>query len=83
LVLGGSFFLLRISGPDQASGGFSVVGFLEQIGLVGSLNRLNQSTMAIISLLATFGIAYRLSASYETDGPSAGGLALSAFILLA
>ncbi len=57
LVLVGSFFLLLISWPDQASGGFSVVGFLEQIGLLGILNRLNQSTMAIISLIATFGIA--------------------------
>lgn len=83
LVLVGSFFLLLISWPDQASGGFSVVGFLEQIGLLGILNRLNQSTMAIISLIATFGIAYRLSESYETDGPSAGVIALSSFILLA
>lgn len=83
LVLVGSFFLLLISWPDQASGGFSVVGFLNDIGILGILTRMNQSTMAIISLIATFGIAYRLSESYGTDGPSAGVIALSSFILLA
>ncbi|MER0123922.1 PTS sugar transporter subunit IIC [Streptococcus sp. ZJ100] len=83
LVLVGSFFLLLISWPDQALGGFSVVGFLENIGILGILTRMNQSTMAIISLIATFGIAYRLSESYGTDGPSAGVIALSSFVLLA
>lgn len=83
LVLVGSFFLLLISWPDQASGGFSVVGFLKQVGLLDILTRMNQSTVAIISLVAVFGIAYRLAESYETDGPSAGVIALSSFLLIA
>lgn len=84
LVLVGSFFLLLISWPDQASfNGFSVVGFLKQIGIFDILTRMNQSTVAIISLVAVFGIAYRLSESYGTDGPSAGVIALSSFLLLA
>ncbi|MTV73595.1 PTS cellobiose transporter subunit IIC, partial [Streptococcus pneumoniae] len=41
------------------------------------------STVAIISLVACFGIAYRLSEGYGTDGPSAGIIALSSFVLMA
>lgn len=78
LVLVGSVFLLLISWPNKA-----FTGFLADIGLLGILTTMNQSTMAIISLVACFGIAYRLSTSYGTDGPSAGVLALSSFILLA
>ncbi|RCW16518.1 PTS cellobiose transporter subunit IIC [Streptococcus gallolyticus] len=82
LVLVGSFFLLLISWPDEAFN-YSVQGLLQDIGIYDILTTMNQSTMAIISLVAVFGIAYRLSESYETDGPSAGVLALSSFILMA
>ncbi|WP_303972022.1 PTS sugar transporter subunit IIC [Streptococcus merionis] len=82
LVLVGSFFLLLISWPDEALN-FSVTGLLEKLGLLGILTTMNQSTMAIISLIAVFGIAYRLAESYETDAPSAGVIALSSFILMA
>lgn len=78
LVLVGSIFLLLISWPSE---GF--IKFLNNIGIFGILVRLNQSTVAILSLVACFGIAYRLSESYNTDGPSAGVLALSSFILMA
>lgn len=82
LVLIGSIFLLLISWPDESLP-FSVQGFLQNIGVYDILSTMNQSTMAIISLVACFGIAYRLSESYGTDGPSAGVLALSSFILMA
>lgn len=81
LVLVGSFFLLLISWPDEAFG-FSVQDFLKGIGIYDVLSIMNQSTMAIISLVAVFGIAYRLAESYGVDAPSAGVLSLSSFILM-
>lgn len=78
LVLVGSVFLLLINWPQE---GFKI--FLTNVGLMDILTTMNQSTMAIISLAACFGIAYRLSESYGTDAPSAGILALSSFILMA
>lgn len=82
LVLVGSFFLLLISWPKEAFN-YDVQGLLQNLGLYDILTTMNQSTMAIISLVAVFGIAYRLSESYGTDGPSAGVIALSSFILMA
>lgn len=78
LILIGSIFLLLVSWPQEA-----FTNFLNDIGILDVLKLMNQSTMAIISLVACFGIAYRLSASYGTDGPSAGVLALSSFVLMA
>lgn len=78
LVLVGSMFLLLIEWPNEA-----FRAFLTDIGLRGILTTMNQSTMAIISLVACFGIAYRLSESYGTDGQSAGVIALASFVLMA
>ncbi|WP_061750823.1 PTS sugar transporter subunit IIC, partial [Streptococcus pneumoniae] len=57
--------------------------WLNSVGLLSILTTMNQSTVAIISLVACFGIAYRLSEGYGTDGPSAGIIALSSFVLMA
>lgn len=78
LILIGSIFLLLVSWPQEA-----FTNFLSAVGILDVLNLMNQSTMAIISLVACFGIAYRLSVGYGTDGPSAGVLALSSFVLMA
>lgn len=78
LILVGSIFLILISWPSE-----SFISWLAKIGVLDVLTSMNQSTVAIVSLVACFGIAYRLAEGYEVDGPSAGVLALSSFILMA
>ena len=78
LILVGSLFLILISWPQEA-----FTNWLNSVGLLSILTTMNQSTVAIISLVACFGIAYRLSEGYGTDGPSAGIIALSSFVLMA
>ncbi|VNF33073.1 IS1380-Spn1 transposase [Streptococcus pneumoniae] len=78
LILVGSLFLILISWPQE-----DFTNWLNSVGLLSILTTMNQSTVAIISLVACFGIAYRLSEGYGTDGPSAGIIALSSFVLMA
>ncbi|MDS2903739.1 PTS transporter subunit EIIC, partial [Streptococcus pneumoniae] len=77
-MLVGSLFLILISWPQE-----DFTNWLNSVGLLSILTTMNQSTVAIISLVACFGIAYRLSEGYGTDGPSAGIIALSSFVLMA
>ena len=63
LILVGSLFLILISWPQEA-----FTNWLNSVGLLSILTTMNQSTVAIISLVACFGIAYRLSEGYGTDG---------------
>ncbi|WP_042265110.1 PTS sugar transporter subunit IIC, partial [Clostridium butyricum] len=46
------------------------------------LNTMVNNTFGLIALVTSFGIAYRLADSYNTDGLSAGVLALSSFLLV-
>lgn len=77
LVLIGSIFVLIVSFPIE-----SWNNWLHNTGeLDVLLNRMVNSTFGLIALVTSFGIAYRLAESYDTDGPSAGVLALAAFLL--
>ena len=53
LILVGSLFLILISWPQEA-----FTNWLNSVGLLSILTTMNQSTVAIISLVACFGIAY-------------------------
>ncbi|AEF31915.1 PTS sugar transporter subunit IIC [Gardnerella vaginalis] len=78
LVLIGSIFTLI--------GSFPIEAWTKWLHTHGELDAL-LSTMAnnsfgLIGLATAFGISYRLAESYKTDGPSAGVLAIGAFLLV-
>lgn len=78
LVLIGSFFVLIVSFPIEAWTNWLKTHW----GLDVLLNNMVNNSFGLIALITVFGIAYRLSESYGTDGPSAGVLALGAFLLV-
>lgn len=78
LVLIGSLFVLIASFPVEAWTNWLKTHW----GLDVLLNTMVNNSFGLIALITVFGIAYRLSESYGTDGPSAGVLALGAFLLV-
>ena len=78
LVLIGSIFVLIASFPiDSWTNWLKTHWQLDVL-----LNTMVNNTFGLIALVTSFGIAYRLAESYNTDGPSAGVLALSSFLLV-
>lgn len=78
LVLIGSIFTLIGSFPIEAW-----TQWLHSIGEMDILlNTMANNTFGLIGLATSFGIAYRLAEAYDTDGPSAGILALGSFLLV-
>ncbi len=78
LILIGSLFVLVASFPVE-----SWTNWLKtHWGLDVLLNTIVNNSFGLIALITVFGVAYRLSESYGTDGPSAGVLALGAFLLV-
>lgn len=78
LVLIGSIFTLIGSFPIEAW-----TQWLHSVGEMDVLlNTMANNTFGLIGLATSFGIAYRLAESYDTDGPSAGILALGSFLLV-
>ena len=78
LILIGSLFVLVASFPVE-----SWTNWLKNHwGLDVLLNTIVNNSFGLIALITVFGVAYRLSESYGTDGPSAGVLALGAFLLV-
>lgn len=78
LVLIGSFFVLIKDFPIA-----SWTSWLRETGdLYGLLNTMANNSFGLMALVTSFGIAYRLAESYETDGPSGGVLAMGAFLLM-
>lgn len=78
LVLIGSFFTLIKDFPIESwKGWLSSAGGLDVL-----LNTMANNSFGILALVTVFGIAYRLAESYDTDGPSAGVLALGAFLMM-
>ena len=77
LVLLGSFFVLIKD--------FPIPGWVDWLHAHGEmdvlLNNMANNSFGLMALITVFGIAYRLAESYDTDGPSAGVLALGAFLL--
>lgn len=78
LVLIGSFFVLIKDFPLEAW----EVWLSTHWGLDVLLNTLANNSFGLMALITVFGIAFRLAESYGTDGPSAGVLALGAFLLM-
>ena len=78
LVLVGSIFTLIGSFPIEAwTTWLNKHGELDVL-----LNTMANNTFGLISLATAFGIAYSLAKSYDTDGPSAGIIAIGAFLLV-
>jgi len=77
LILIGSIFVLIVSFPIP-----SWTAWLHANGLDTILNNLVNNSFGLIALLTTFGIAYRLAKSYDTDGLPAGALSLASFLLV-
>lgn len=78
LVLIGSFFVLIKDFPIE-----SWTNWLKETAdLYGLLNTMANNSFGLMALVTSFGIAYRLAESYDTDGPSAGVLSLGAFLLM-
>lgn len=78
LVLLGSFFTLI---KDFPIAGWTV--WLQNHGnLDVLLTSMANNSFGLMALITTFGVAYRLAVSYETDGPSAGVLALGTFLMM-
>lgn len=77
LVLIGSLFVLILSFPSV-----HWVEWLKKTELDVLLRRIQNNTFGLIALLSCFGIAYRLSISYKTDGVTAGALSLASFLLM-
>ena len=78
LVLIGSIFTLIGSFPVDAW-----TTWLHEHGELDTLlNTMANNSFGLLALATSFGIAYRLAESYDTDGPSAGILALGAFLLV-
>ncbi len=78
LVLLGSFFTLIKDFPIatwtewlKAHGGLDVL-----------LTNMANNSFGLMALITVFGVAYRLAESYETDGPSAGVLAIGTFLMM-
>lgn len=78
LVLLGSFFTLIKDFPIatwtewlKAHGGMDVL-----------LANMANNSFGLMALITVFGVAYRLAESYETDGPSAGVLAIGTFLMM-
>lgn len=78
LVLIGSFFVLIKDFPVLAW----TTWLKTHWDLAGLLNTMANNSFGLMALVTVFGIAYRLAESYKTDGPSAGVLALGAFLLM-
>ncbi|OOG27576.1 PTS system, cellobiose-specific IIC component [Enterococcus casseliflavus] len=78
LVLIGSFFVLIRDFPIAAWTNW----LANTWNLSELLNIMANNSFGLMALVTAFGIAYRLAESYETDGPSAGVLALGAFLLV-
>lgn len=78
LVLIGSFFVLIKDFPVSAW----TTWLQTHWDLADLLNIMANNSFGLMALVTVFGIAYRLAESYETDGPSAGVLALGAFLLM-
>lgn len=78
LVLIGSFFVLIKDFPVPAW----TIWLKTHWDLTGLLNTMANNSFGLMALVTVFGIAYRLAESYKTDGPSAGVLALGAFLLM-
>jgi len=73
-IIGGSIFLIFGNIPIQAW-----LDFLAPYeGMIGAAVT---GTMGIISLLATMGIGYELSKSYQLDSISGAGLSVMAFVI--
>ncbi|MDY4595769.1 PTS transporter subunit EIIC [Faecalimonas umbilicata] len=68
LVLLGSFFVLIKDFPIQAW----IAWLHSHWNLDVLLNTMANNSFGLMALVTAFGIAYRLSESYGTDGPSAG-----------
>lgn len=77
LVLIGSFFVLIKDFPIEAW-----TAWLNGNGLYEILNIMANNTFGLMALATSFGIACRLSESYDCDGPSAGIISLAAFLLV-
>ncbi len=78
LVLLGSFFTLIKDFPITTwtdwlknHGGLDVL-----------LANMANNSFGLMALITVFGVAYRLAESYETDGPSAGVLAIGTFLMM-
>ena len=78
LVLLGSFFVLIKDFPIQAW----TAWLHSHWNLDVLLNTMANNSFGLMALVTAFGIAYRLSESYGTDGPSAGVISLGAFLLM-
>ena len=78
LVLLGSFFVLIKDFPIQAW----IAWLHSHWNLDVLLNTMANNSFGLMALVTAFGIAYRLSESYGTDGPSAGVISLGAFLLM-
>ncbi|MFD1441532.1 PTS sugar transporter subunit IIC [Lacticaseibacillus hegangensis] len=76
LVLIGSIFQVIVSFPVT-----SWTNWLHQVGMDVVLNNLVSNSFGLIALFTCFGVAYRLATSYNTDGLSAGALALASMLL--
>lgn len=76
LILVGSIFQLLVSFPIT-----SYTNWLAKTGIADVLNRMVNNSFGLIALLTTFGIAYRLAQSYDTEGLPAGALSLASFLL--
>lgn len=77
LVLVGSMALL-------IANGFSIDAFKNYLIETGAFNwfaRIYQGSFGIMALIAVFGIAQRYAEALDTDGNSAGVIALSAYII--
>lgn len=78
LIMIGSIFVLISSFPIPSW----TVWLAEHGNLDVLFNKAVNSTFGLAALLTTFGIAYRLSESYEVDGLSAGAISIASFLLV-
>lgn len=77
LIIIGSVFLILGNLPFEG-----YPEFLAEIGILPILNKIVNGSFGLMALISTFGIAYNLAEYYETDGVSAGVIAVSSWIIL-
>ncbi|WP_370558327.1 PTS transporter subunit EIIC [Edwardsiella tarda] len=77
LIIIGSLFLIIGNFPVD-----SWIALLKEQGVSPWLDKIVDGSFGIIGLIASFGIAYHLTASWQEDGVASGVISLSCYLIL-